>query len=235
MWANGGAHRSVLCRLRHQVGAGLVLTEEQAELDHKTFRHWLMFLLALGFIWVALRLASVEVNSAGGGSSPLPRMPAAVAADFVIGPRTGSLAPDFTLETLDGGMVSLSDLRGQVALINFWATWCPPCREEMPAIQNVYDRYRDQGFTVLAVNLLETNAEVAAFAEELGLTFSILMDRQGQVLERYRVRGLPTTFFVDRTGVVQNVKVGGPMSEDFIEGQVTDLLAAGEKIPDAIP
>jgi peroxiredoxin len=206
--------------------------------DHKTLRNGLILLLvAAGTIGLALKQESVEVMSAHTDDitfSPLD--PAKlVIREIAIGPSAGSMAPDFALETLDGQTVSLADLRGQVALINFWATWCPPCREEMPAIQNVYDRYRDHGFTVLAVNLLETNAEVVAFAEELDLTFPILMDRQGQVFERYRVRGLPTTFFVDRAGVVRSVKVGGPMSEDFIEGQVTDLLAREEKKLDAVP
>jgi peroxiredoxin len=204
---------------------------------YRTFRHGLViFLTALGMIWLGLRQVPREVTSANTDDLPFsPIGSAAVVLEFTIGPSVGSVAPEFTLTTLDDQTVSLSNLQGQVVLINFWATWCPPCREEMPAIQNVYDRHRDDGFTVLAVNLLETNANVEAFAEELDLTFPILMDRRGQVFERYRVRGLPTTFFVDQAGVIQNVKVGGPMSEAFIEGQVTDLLAGEETKPDAVP
>ena len=178
-----------------------------------TWRGLMALLLALGVAWIALSRVPVEAVSARSDRAPLP--------------QTGFAAPDFTLETLNGQTVSLSGLRGQAVLINFWATWCPPCRAEMPAIQQVYDRYRDQGFTVLAVNLQESDAQVAAFAEQFGLTFPIPMDRSGSVFARYRVRALPSTFFVDKEGIIQNVTVGGPMAEAFIESQVADLIAGG--------
>jgi len=98
----------------------------------------------------------------------------------------------------------------------------------MPAIQQVYERYRDQDFIVLAVNLQESDAQVAAFVGRLGLTFPILMDRDGDTFARYRVKALPSTFFVDQAGVIQNVTVGGPMSRAFIESQVASLLAKEE-------
>ncbi len=178
-----------------------------------TWRGLMALLLALGVAWIALSRVPVEAVSARSDRAP--------------SPQTGFAAPDFTLETLNGQTVSLSGLRGQAVLINFWATWCPPCRAEMPAIQQVYDRYHDQGFTVLAVNLQESDAQVAAFAEQFGLTFPILMDRSGSVFARYRVRALPSTFFVDKEGIIQNVTVGGPMAEAFIESQVADLIAGG--------
>lgn len=204
-------------------------------IDHKTLRQGLMILLlALGLAWIALKPASGKVATAPSNDSPVP-LNTPVITVFTIGPSPGSVAPDFTLETLDGQTINLSDLHGQVVLINFWATWCLPCREEMPAIQSVYDRYRDQGFTVLAVNLLETDVEVTEFTSELALTFPILMDRNAEVFFLYRVRGLPTTFFLDQAGVIQSLKIGGPMLEDFIEGQVTDLLTDEENVPDAVP
>lgn len=171
-------------------------------------------LLALGVAWIALSKVPAEMADAHAGSSPRP--------------RKGFAAPDFTLETLDGQTITLSDLQGQVLLINFWASWCLPCREEMPAIQQVYEQYRDQGFVVLAVNLQEKNAQVAAFTEQLELTFPILMDRDGDVFDRYRVMALPSTFFVDRAGVIQDVAVGGLLSGAFIESQVAPLLAQEE-------
>ncbi|UCC65766.1 MAG: redoxin domain-containing protein [Anaerolineae bacterium] len=174
----------------------------------------MLLLLALGVVWIALSRVPVEAASARRDRAPLP--------------QTGFAAPDFTLHTLDGQTVRLSDLRGQAVLVNFWATWCPPCRAEMPAIQQVYDRYRDHGFTVLAVNLQERDAQVAAFADQFGLTFPILLDRSGDVFERYRVRALPSTFFIDRSGGIRNVTVGGPMTEAFIEGQVVDLVSGGK-------
>ncbi len=133
------------------------------------------------------------------------------------------MAPDFTLRTLDGKQVTLSDLRGRPVLINFWATWCPPCRLEMPAMQRVYERHKDEGLVILAVNYRETEEQVRPFVEELGLTFSILLDRDGNVANQYRVLGLPTTYFVDRTGRVRQVRVGA-MSEDFMETNVQELL-----------
>jgi peroxiredoxin len=170
-------------------------------------------LLALGVAWIALSRAPEQVAVAQNGRPP--------------SPQAGFTAPDFTLDKLGGGTVSLSDLQGQAVLVNFWATWCPPCRAEMPAIQRVYDRYRDQGFTVLAVDLQESDSQVADFAAEMGLTFPILMDRDGSVFARYRVMGLPSTFFVDRDGVIQDVALGGPMTEAYIESQVTSLMATG--------
>jgi peroxiredoxin len=180
----------------------------------RTWRGLMTLLLALGVAWTALSRAPEQVAVAQNGGPP--------------SPQTGFTAPDFTLDILGGGTVSLSDLRGQAVLVNFWATWCPPCRAEMPAIQRVYDRYRDQGFTVLAVDLQEDDAQVAGFAEEMGLTFPILMDRDGSVFARYRVMGLPSTFFVDQNGIIQEVTVGGPMTEAFIESQVTNLLTTSE-------
>ncbi|HIC90204.1 MAG TPA: redoxin domain-containing protein [Anaerolineae bacterium] len=174
----------------------------------------IVLLLVLGVIWISL--------------SRVPAKVAAVHNDHLPLPQRGFAAPDFTLETLDGQIVTLSGLRGQVVLINFWATWCPPCRAEMPAIQQVYERYRDQDFIVLAVNLQESDAQVAAFVGRLGLTFPILMDRDGDTFARYRVKALPSTFFVDQAGVIQNVTVGGPMSRAFIESQVASLLAKEE-------
>jgi cytochrome c biogenesis protein CcmG/thiol:disulfide interchange protein DsbE len=171
----------------------------------------MIWLLALGATWIALSQVPAEI--------------AAVRADPPPLPRRGFIAPDFSLETLDGQTIALSDLRGQVLLITFWASWCPPCREEMPAIQQVYERYRDQDFVVLAVNLQEQDAQVTAFTDRLELTFPVLIDRDGSVFDRYRVMALPSTFFVDRAGVIQELAVGGPLSRAFIESQVVPLLA----------
>ena len=176
-----------------------------------TWRGLILLLAATGIAWVVL--SRVPVGPTEARSEP----PAA--------PQAGFVAPDFTLDTMDGGTITLSDLRGQAVLVNFWATWCPPCRAEMPAIQRVYERFRNQGFTVLAVDLQESDRQVAAFSSSLGLTFPILMDRDGSVFNGYRVKALPSTFFVDRQGQIRDVAVGGPMAEPFIESQVMELLA----------
>jgi peroxiredoxin len=173
----------------------------------------MILLLTLGTAWIALSRVHNGVAAGRDGDSSLP--------------EKGFVAPDFTLDMLDGPETTLSDLRGQVVLINFWATWCPPCRAEMPAIQEVYDRYRDQGFVVLAVDLREGDAQVKGFIEQMELTFPILMDRDGDVSERYRIRSIPTTYFVDRSGVIQDVVIGGPMPRALIESKVTALMAQG--------
>lgn len=141
-------------------------------------------------------------------------------------PREGFSAPDFTLDLLSGSQISLSDLRGQVVMVNLWASWCPPCREEMPAIENVYQEYKQQGLEVLAVNTTyqDREAEVAAFVKQYGLTFPILLDKTGAVSNRYLLRGLPSTYFVDRKGVIRSVVVGGPMSEALIRTKIQELL-----------
>lgn len=138
-------------------------------------------------------------------------------------PRTGFRAPDFTLATLGGETVTLSDLQGQAVLINFWATWCPPCRAELPAIQAAYERYADQGLVVLAVDMAESPQTVAAFAQRFGLSFPIPLDRDGQVANQYRVRAIPTSFFVDREGVVRSVFTG-PMNGPLIEDRLTRVM-----------
>lgn len=143
-------------------------------------------------------------------------------------PRVGAQAPDFTLTTLEGRTVQLSALRGQAVLVNFWATWCPPCRAEMPALEQVYRAYRDQGFVVLAVNASDQDGgDVPAFVAAYGLTFPILLDQDGAVQRRYQVEAFPTSFFIDRRGVVQDVVVGGPMSEAGLRVRVERLLQEG--------
>ncbi|MGH2581636.1 MAG: peroxiredoxin family protein, partial [Anaerolineales bacterium] len=141
-------------------------------------------------------------------------------------PAEGFLAPDFTLETLAGDQVTLSGLRGQVVLVNLWASWCGPCRAEMPAIQQIYEQYRDRGFTVLGVNLTNQDSRAAAqaFVDEFGLTFPILLDTDGSVAAAYRLRSLPSSYFIDRNGVIQKVVLGGPMAEALVQTQVEQLL-----------
>ena len=175
-------------------------------------------LLAAGTTWIGL--SRVPVESAG-ALGPWASGQGARSPEL---PREGFTAPGLTLQTLDGETITLSDLHGQAVLINFWASWCPPCRNEMPAIQQVYEEYRDEGFIVLAVNSQEQDARVAAFAEPLGLTFPILIDRDGSVFDDYQVAALPTTFFVDRAGVIRGVTTGGFLSRAFFESVVASRV-----------
>lgn len=141
-------------------------------------------------------------------------------------PREGFAAPGFELNLLGGGSVELSALRGKVVVINLWASWCPPCRAEMPAIQRVYDAHKDRGLEIIAVNTTfqDNEAAAAAFVNEFGLTFPIALDRTGEVSNRYLLRALPTTFFVDAEGVIRKIVIGGPMSEALIRTAVEGLL-----------
>lgn len=125
-------------------------------------------------------------------------------------------APDFTLPALSGGTLRLSDLRGKVVLLNFWATWCVPCRTEMPAIEALYQRYKDQGLEVLAVNLdVLSTAGVEAFVSEVKVTFPIILDPSWATAHAYRVFGLPTTYLIDRAGNVVVREVG---ERDWTDG-----------------
>ena len=168
-----------------------------------------IFILFLGAAWT---FASRDPSAAGTS--------AAISA-----PQQGFEAPDFTLQNLDGEQVSLSGLRGQAVLVNFWATWCPPCKAEMPAIQKVYDEYKAQGFTVLAVNMtFQDTGDIPGFLAEYGLDFPVLLENSGQVAKTYLIRSLPTSFFIDREGVIQEVVVGGPMAEALLRARIEAIL-----------
>lgn len=123
-------------------------------------------------------------------------------------PYEGSRAPDFALRELEGGEIRLSDFKGEVVLVNFWATWCGPCQLEMPDIQARFAEYHDQGFTVVAVNFDEDPDDVATFKENLGLTFDILLDPGALVQRQYQITGYPTSIFIDRDGIIQVRHVG---------------------------
>jgi peroxiredoxin len=120
----------------------------------------------------------------------------------------GSVAPGFTLARLDGGEVSLAELRGRVVLINFWATWCEPCRQEMPAMERLYHRHREAGFELLAISVGEAPEPVRAFRDELGLSFPILLDRDKAVSNAYQTYRFPESYLVDREGLVVERYVG---------------------------
>ncbi len=124
-------------------------------------------------------------------------------------PRGVFPAPDFTLSDLNGSQVRLAELRGQVVFLNLWATWCPPCRTEMPSMDALYRRFRDRGLAMLAVSQDVNGAEaVRPFIEEIQPSFSVLLDPEGRLSTRYGVTGYPETFVIDRTGNVVHHHVG---------------------------
>lgn len=111
-------------------------------------------------------------------------------------------APNFTTEMLDGKKVGLQDFRGKVIFLNFWASWCTPCREEMPAMEELYQAFKDKGFVVVAVNVKEPQRQAATFVKELKVTYPILLDPKGEVSVLYGAWALPLTYLIDRKGMV---------------------------------
>jgi len=130
--------------------------------------------------------------------------------------QVGDLAPDFELVDLDDSTVTLADFRGQVVLLNFWAVWCAYCRAEFPVLQAFYERHQNDGFVVLAINIQERKELVSEYVGETGLTFPVILDQRGEVTARYRVRGLPTSFLVDREGRILEKQIG-PVDESMLD------------------
>jgi thiol-disulfide isomerase/thioredoxin len=142
--------------------------------------------------------------------------------------RPGTTAPDFTLKDLDGKEWTLSQLKGQPVMVNFWATWCKPCKIEMPLLEKVYQKYKDQGFIILAVDIKGDLGEAAVrqYVQELGLTFPVVMDTTGQVENTYRVRAYPTSVFVGRDGTVVDIKRGAIIGDAELERYLGKILTA---------
>jgi thiol-disulfide isomerase/thioredoxin len=123
-------------------------------------------------------------------------------------PGKEARAPDFKLPTPEGATLALEQFRGKVVFLNFWATWCPPCRVEMPAMERLHKEFKDQGLAMLAVDVKESSNEVARFMKQFRLSFPAVLDADGDVTIRYRVSGLPTTYLIDRSGRVVGAAVG---------------------------
>jgi len=135
------------------------------------------------------------------------------------------VAPDFTLQSRDGEVLSLAGLRGQVVMINFWATWCGPCREEMPHLEALHQRYSALGFTLLGVNVEENSADALAWLEDSPVTFSILFDPENRVSELYDVVAMPSTVLVDRQGTVRFLHHGYETGyENEYQAQIRALI-----------
>jgi peroxiredoxin len=126
-------------------------------------------------------------------------------------PEVGYMAPGFTLEMMkERRVVNLSDYKGKVVLLNFWASWCFPCREEMPSMQELYQIFKDRDFEILAVNLDKFGEEkVFSFVSNYGLTFPILLDKELKTALSYEVRNIPTTYVIDKNGIIKEKIIGG--------------------------
>jgi peroxiredoxin len=140
-------------------------------------------------------------------------------------PAVGSPAPDFTLRSSGGPNLRLSEQRGQVVLLNFWATWCGPCREEMPQLNRLYDKYRGAGLVMLGVNVDEDPAKAAEVAQKLGVRFPVLLDSNKQVSSRYELSAMPSTVLIDRDGKVRFLHKGYREGyAQLYDQQIRDLI-----------
>lgn len=182
---------------------------------------WLASLHAQAKIEVHADLAALA--SVPTSAAPLPEpTPEPV---LPIGVQLGQQAPDFALSDLDGAELRLSELRGRPVIVNFWATWCPPCRVEAPALQAAFEQYREQGVVLLGIDQREDAATVRQFASEFGLTYPLLLDSDGAISALYQVLGIPTTVFLDARGAVVARHVG-PLSAEQVGQYLEPVLEA---------
>lgn len=140
-------------------------------------------------------------------------------------PLVGQPAPDFTLELFDGGKLRLSDLRGKVVLVNFWASWCTACRVESPVLQWTWETYRSRGVVMIGVDIWDRREDALAMMREFGKTYPNGPDPKGKILQEYGVTGVPETFFIDRSGRIVYKRLG-PVTRALIEDKVGELLSA---------
>lgn len=167
--------------------------------------------LVLGIVWIYASRAPVDI---------------AVQDRVLAAPMIRFLAPDFTLATLDGKFVQLSSMRGKPVVLNFWATWCPPCRAEMPELEKLWQDYHRGEVVLLGMDQGESAEAVDQFAREVvGVSFPLVLDTRQKVGAQYGVRALPTTFFIDAQGRIQDIKVGGPMDMAMLLDGVNKIVA----------
>ncbi len=151
--------------------------------------------------------------------------PATIApvTDAKIGTSIGFTAPDFTLPTTSGKEFRLSDYRGKNIILNFWATWCGPCRYEVPALKALYEKYGDGSTVIVAVNSLDNLDAAVSYAAENGLNFTIPLDPRGVVTDLYKIRGMPTTLFINDKGIITSIKIGPFINVEEIEDRLTSF------------
>ncbi len=140
------------------------------------------------------------------------------------GVEVGNPAPDFQLQSLDGQTVSLGNLQGKPVLINFWATWCGPCRSEMPYIQEIYEEWTNKGLLGLAINIGESSSKAEEFMQSNSLSFAVLLDTKQDVAQRYNITGIPTTFFIDKDGIIQDKVIGAFQNKTQIENRLSKIM-----------
>ncbi len=134
------------------------------------------------------------------------------------------MAPDFTLTSFDGETITLSELRGQVVIVNFWASWCPPCREEAPYLEATWRKYKDQGVVFIGVDYVDTETAALAYIEEFDITYFNGPDVGTRISYAYNMQGVPETFFIAKNGEIRGVKIG-PLYPPELDERIEELLA----------
>jgi cytochrome c biogenesis protein CcmG/thiol:disulfide interchange protein DsbE len=144
--------------------------------------------------------------------------------------QAGKPAPDFQLQDLDGQTVALSSFQGKPVMLNFWSTGCPPCRTEMPFIQEVFEdeEWRQQGLVILALNLGESHSTVKKFMEDNGLSFTVLLDSELDVAGTYNIAYIPVTYFIDKNGIMRDRKIGSFASKADIDWALLNTIMEDE-------
>ena len=140
------------------------------------------------------------------------------------GAEIGNVAPDFQLPNLDYETISLNELRGKPVILNFWATWCPACIDEMPYLQEIHEEYSDDGLMLLAIDVGESQSQVEKFLQSNNLSLPVLLDTSGVVAQKYRILNIPTTFFIDGDGVIQEKRIGAFINAAQIEEQLSKIM-----------
>lgn len=139
--------------------------------------------------------------------------------------RVGTLAPEIDLPTMTGERIVLSQLVGKPVLINFWASWCGPCRAEFPVLVRKYKQYRDEGLVIIGVNTQDSNSDegIRTFMQNTLVNFPIVRDRDERITRAYGIRGLPTSVFIDRQGIIREIIVGGPLEDAYLDQQIAKI------------
>jgi thiol-disulfide isomerase/thioredoxin len=156
---------------------------------------------ALLFLLACAPKQAPAAEQVSGGAAPGSINAALLKAGFAV-PKADVAASDFTLESLAGKSVSLSSYKGSLVFLSFWATWCGPCKQELPSAQALYGKLKSKGFLIVAVDVMEDNKTVSAFVKANGMTFPVLLDSDGRVGGEYDARSIPTNYIVDRTGKI---------------------------------
>lgn len=168
---------------------------------------------------------AVQFSTPNSPFQTAPTVPPLTAESLETGIQMGEIAPDFELMTLEDVSASLSARRGGTVLVNFWATWCPPCMDELPAFETIFREYRDSGLDILGVNATDqdTASSVRDVIDDVGLTYTVVLDEQGLVQRQYAIQFFPTTYFIDSNGVIRDIVIGG-MTEDELRNKVQEIV-----------